>query len=94
MSGRYYEAANDTNMYNLSSDTSRSSPLGSPNPPRSTAVKREGFHESYSAPSLGRDTPKGNAEEGNKREVGISCFHQSFLFNERFRAERHFEFLV
>lgn len=90
MSGRYYEAANDTNMYNLSSDTSRSSPLGSPNPPRSTAVKREGFHESYSAPSLGRDTPKGNAEEGNKREEQYVAWVNSQLKkrpNSRFVRE-------
>ena len=70
MSGRYYEAANNDNMFNFPTEAGRPSPVASPNP--RSKVKREGFHESWSAPSLARETLKRNAEEGNKREVNVS----------------------
>lgn len=65
-------------MYNFSSEASRSSTLGSPNP-RSKG-KREGLHESYSAPSLAKDTLKRNTEEGNKREVRAARFQRYSFF--------------
>lgn len=79
MSGRYYEASNDENMYNISSEASRSSPLGSPNP--RGKGKREGLRESSSVPSLGRDTLKRNTEEGNKREVRAPLLQRYFFFH-------------
>lgn len=86
MSGRYYEASNDENMYNISSEASRSSPLGSPNP--RGKGKREGLRESSSVPSLGRDTLKRNTEEGNKREVRASLLQRYFFFRAEWRLRQ------
>ena len=79
MSGRYYEATNNDNMYNFPNEAARRSPVTSPNSRRK--VKREGFHESCSSPSLARETLKRNAEEGNKREVRSTHF-SGFCFKK------------
>lgn len=71
MSGRYYEGASNANMYSFPNEAGKPSQVSSPNPSRSK-VKREGFHESHSYPSLARETLKRNAEEGNKREVSLT----------------------
>lgn len=68
MSARYYDEAHSDNMYNFPKDAGKASPVTSPNPPRNK-IKRDGFHESWSSPSLARETLKRNAEEGgSKRE--------------------------
>lgn len=79
MSGRYYEATNNDNMYNFPNEAARRSPVTSRNSRRK--VKREGFHESCPSPSLARETLKRNAEEGNKREVRFTHFSW-FCFNK------------
>ena len=58
-------------MYSFPNEAGKPSQVSSPNPSRGK-VKREGFHESHSYPSLARETLKRNTEEGNKREVSLT----------------------